>query len=204
MKPFLAILLLITLGAVGLPASFYLAQWLSNSYGMTVGNRHLEDFTWFDTADNAQQFSDFHEEVTIMFVGFLSCQVVCHQRIHEMLAVDRQLQNDSQIRKVKFFFVTIDPTSDTPSIRNDLIDHRSNNFYSARLSETDLDQLQVSLRENVIKNNEAIQHNGHIYLIGEGRKIEKIYSYPKLNIEQTVNDITEQLAQISRFTVTQM
>ncbi|MGH1471795.1 MAG: SCO family protein [Cellvibrionaceae bacterium] len=195
MRKHTIIFLLGALAVISLPLSFFISQTYSGGYGVSVSGRYLEDFQWSDINGQRHQFSDWNNYATFLFVGYLSCQVICHKRIQDMLSIDDQLTTNN----VRFLFITIDPESDTTDLRHLTIDSRSRNFFSGATSENELDLLLSQLNENFHRNANDVAHNGNIYLVTHHRKIERIYSHLKLETTRIINDIPNQYFQKKSF-----
>ena len=143
------------------PTALFISQSISKGYGISVSNRYVNDFEWIDNLGKSHDLSDWDNSATFLFVGYLSCKAICHQRIQQMLAIENSLIEKHRDHNVNFLFVTIDPDNDTKEIRDFLIDNRSNSFYSAKLKAENLKILQKDL-----KNTSSIIARGDISRAG--------------------------------------
>ncbi len=193
MKKTIAALSIGLAALLSFPAALIISQHASKGYGISVFNRTINDFEWIDISGNPHKFSEWDNSATFLFVGYLSCKIICHQRIQQMLSIESSLVEEHRNHDVNFLFVTIDPDNDTKEILNFLIDSRSNDFYSARLKPEDLNKLQEDLQDIASINSTLdILHTGDIYLLTNKRKIQRIYTGNNLNSELIIKDIPNQ------------
>ncbi|MCG9697697.1 SCO family protein [Shewanella sp. Isolate11] len=172
-----------------IPLVVYITQVSQGGYGLKVSNKQI-DFTWQDVEGRSHQFSDWQQGPTFLFMGFLSCSEICPIRIGQMLALDNWLDTQSYSNHaVRFLFITIDPQTDVPALRSQLIDDRSERFVSANMSLDELDKLQLVLREKVTRSDGMPNHAGNLYLFSSDTRLERIYTQWQLSIEKLQVDL---------------
>ncbi|QYK02236.1 SCO family protein [Shewanella psychrotolerans] len=180
---------LIILTLVAVPLALFITQVSQGGYGLKASNKEI-DFHWQDIEGEVHQFSDWQQGTTYLFMGFLSCSEICPVRIGQMIALDKWLDespySDSSVR---FFFVTVDPQTDSPAIRRQMVDGQSKRFVSASMSRDDLDQLQLVLREKVAIQDGIPNHVGNLYLFSRDTSLERVYTQWQLSIEKIQADL---------------
>ncbi|WP_119979161.1 SCO family protein [Shewanella algidipiscicola] len=189
-QPLIAIIL-ISVALVIVPLVLYMAQRITGGYGLQSQAQSI-DFRWQAVDGDWHDFSDWHDGPTYLFMGFLSCSDICPLRIGQLMQLDTWLaeQEGAYDKSVRFLFITIDPDTDTPSIREQLIDQRSTRFVSARMQQADLDKLQSILREKITTQSGLLNHVGNLYLVSENGTLARIYTQWQLSTQKMLADLT--------------
>ncbi|UPW16754.1 SCO family protein [Agarivorans sp. TSD2052] len=181
---------LILLAIVLIPLLLVISQIFNGGYGLKTSHQ-MVDFKWQDVSGDWQQFSQWVQGPSYVFLGFLGCSEVCSMRIGQMGQLNSWLDSlpASQGQKVNFLFITIDPDNDTPSIRAQLIDSRSDRFFSATLPPSELTKLQYSLREKLNADEATLNHVGNLYLFSSNATLQRIYTQWQLSVESMQADL---------------
>ncbi|MCL6416930.1 SCO family protein [Aestuariirhabdus sp. Z084] len=180
--------LLLVIGFV--PAALWLGQWAALSWDKPPLSGSL-DFQWFDTTNQAHNLSAWEDGYTYLFFGFFSCSQICPVRTHQMQTLERSLAQNTELNlpPVRFLFITIDPGTDTPKMRYEMIDSLSDRFFSARLEPRELSRIQHRLREKVSTLPTIPRHAGNLYLVGPDQSIKRIYSRTNIDNQWLLNDL---------------
>ncbi len=172
------------------PAVAWLSQQINGGYGLQMDQPRL-DFEWQDVVGQWHRFSDWQQGPSYLFLGFLGCSQVCSLRLGQLLSFEQKLSRQwpSQPLPVRFLFITVDPQNDSPALRQQIIDSRSSAFFSAKLSESQLQRLQQRLVEKVSTKQGRIQHAGNLYLFSADARLQRVYSHWQLSLKRMKNDL---------------
>lgn len=172
------------------PGVAWLNQQMSGGYGLKL-NRPMLDFAWQDVAGEWHHFSDWQQGPSYVFLGFLGCSQICSLRLGQMFSLEQHLTQagDGQPSPVRFLFITIDPQNDSPALRQQRIDALSPSFFSAKLPERQLRQLQQALMEQVSTQQGAINHAGNLYLFSADTRLQRVYGQWQLSVEKMQDDL---------------
>ena len=132
--------------------------------------RELGSFVLMDT--NEKQFLplDFNGKWNIIFFGFSFCPDICPITMNLLARIEGAL-DERELKKARFFMVTVDPDRDSPKKLKEYLNNFSDSFIGLTGS---LDQIynfatKVNAPFNPISNNNdpyyTVDHTGSIVLI---------------------------------------
>ena len=132
--------------------------------------RTLDGFKLVDTHKSPFLPQDFSGSWNVVFFGFTYCPDICPITMHQLGKVETRFQ-EKEIKKIKFYFVTVDPDRDSIDIIKKYLSNFSENFVG--LTGT-LDQIykfstQVNSPFDPVSNSQyssySVTHSGNIVLI---------------------------------------
>ena len=120
----------------------------------------------------------FQGPLTAVFFGFTNCPDVCPMTLTNLDQVVEKL-NDSENKKLKIFFVSIDPERDSPQIIKDYLDSFNNKIYGITGEPQEVFLLSKSwgvLSEKIFDDDGTylINHSSSILLLNKGKYIDRI------------------------------
>lgn len=161
-------------------------QWWRGGYGLAVDAGDGLDFIWTDAAGQTHRFNDEKRGPTVLFLGYLECTDFCPLRIRQLLEL-AQIESEEAWQ---ILFVTLDPTRDTPAVRQAL-ELLAPRIQTAALAAPALAVLQGQLQERVTVKQEAIHHAGNLYLFDDQHQLQRVYSQRDLSTNLLLQDIQQ-------------
>ncbi|MBD1156970.1 SCO family protein [Pelagibacterales bacterium SAG-MED20] len=135
-------------------------------------------FTLTDINNDPITEKSFQGPLTAIFFGFTNCPDVCPMTLTNLDLVIEKL-NDSETKKLKVFFVSIDPERDSPQIIKDYLDSFKNKIYGITGDPKKVFLLSKSwgvLSEKIFNEDGSylINHSSSILLLDRGKYIDRI------------------------------
>ena len=120
----------------------------------------------------------FQGPLTAIFFGFTNCPDVCPLTLTNIDQVMERL-NDAENKKLKVFFISIDPQRDSPEIIKDYLDSFKNKIYGITGDSEKIFLLSKSwgvLKEKIFNEDGTylINHSSSILLLDNGKYIDRI------------------------------
>lgn len=180
------------------PLLMLATQFITNTdgqgrYGINAENLAPLSFQWQDTLLNTHIFPANKVQFTYLFAGFLSCSEICPIRLQQLHQLENAIAEDAELDQadIAFMFITIDPDNDTPAIRQQMIDDKSERFISAAMAEPDLLKLSQHLSENIQAHSSTNNHVGNLYLIAPNGHIARIYTAKQLSTDKMLAELRQ-------------
>jgi len=134
------------------------------------------NFSLKDMNNNTITQESFNGPVTAIFFGFTHCPDVCPMTLNKMDIVLNKLKNK---KKLKFFFISVDPERDTPEVIKDYLDNFENDFIGITGDPEKIFILSQSwgiLSQKIfLENGEYnIDHSSPVILLKNGKYVAKI------------------------------
>ena len=135
-------------------------------------------FTLTDVNNEPITEKSFQGPLTAIFFGFTNCPDVCPMTLANLDQVIEKL-DDTENKKLKVFFVSIDPERDSPQIIKDYLDSFKNKIYGITGDPQKVFLLSKSwgvLSEKVFDEDGSylINHSSSILLLNKGKYIDRI------------------------------
>tara|TARA_X000000368_G_C23020480_1_gene707718 strand:- start:1125 stop:1712 length:588 start_codon:yes stop_codon:yes gene_type:complete len=120
----------------------------------------------------------FQGPLTAIFFGFTNCPDVCPMTLSNIDQVINKL-NDSEKKRLKVFFVSIDPERDSPEIIKDYLEGLKNEIFGITGDPQKIFLLSKSwgvLSEKIFNEDGSylINHSSSILLLSNGKYIDRI------------------------------
>ena len=127
----------------------------------------------------------FQGPLTAIFFGFTNCPDVCPLPLTNIDQVMERL-NDAENKKLKVFFISIDPQRDSPKIIKDYLDSFKNKIYGITGEPEEMFLLSKSwgvLSEKIFNEDGTylINHSSSILLLNNGKYIDRISHHENLD-----------------------
>jgi protein SCO1/2 len=127
----------------------------------------------------------FQGPLTAVFFGFTNCPDVCPLTLANIDQVMEKL-NDAENKKLKVFFVSIDPQRDSPEIIKDYLGSFKNKIYGITGEPEEIFLLSKSwgvLSEKIFNEDGTylINHSSSILLLDNGKYIDRISHHENLD-----------------------
>ena len=144
---------------------------IKNSY---VGSK----FSLKDVNNEPITEKSFQGPLTAIFFGFTNCPDVCPMTLTNLDRVIDKLDTNEN-KKIKIFFVSIDPERDSPQIIKDYLDSFKNKIYGITGDPQKVFLLSKSwgvLSEKIFNEDGTylINHSSSILLLNKGKYIDRI------------------------------
>ena len=133
----------------------------------------------------------FQGHLTAIFFGFTNCPDVCPLTLSNLDQVIEKL-DDTENKKFKVFFISIDPERDSPQIIKDYLNSFKNKIYGITGNPQKVFLLSKSwgvLSEKIFNDDGGylINHSSSILLLNRGKYIDRISHHENLdNIFKTI------------------
>ena len=142
-------------------------------------------FTLIDVNNEPITEKSFQGPLTAIFFGFTNCPDVCPLTLTNIDQVIEKL-DDKQNKKLKVFFVSIDPERDSPKIIKDYLDSFKNKIYGITGDPEKIFLLSRSwgvLSEKIFNEDGSylINHSSSILLLNNGKYIDRISHHENLD-----------------------
>ena len=127
----------------------------------------------------------FSGPLTAIFFGFTNCPDVCPMTLTNIDQVLEKL-DDNEKRKIKIFFISIDPEQDSPEIIKDYLERLDNEFFGITGDPEKIYVLSKSwgvLSEKIFNKDGTylINHSSSILLLSKGKYIDRISHHENVN-----------------------
>jgi protein SCO1 len=142
------------------------------------------EFTLTDVNNEPITENSFQGRLTAIFFGFTNCPDVCPMTLSNLDKVIEKL-DDKENKKLKVFFVSIDPERDNPQIIKDYLDSFKNKIYGITGDPQKIFLLSKSwgiLSEKIFNEDGSylINHSSSILLLEKGKYIDRISHHENL------------------------
>ena len=138
-----------------------------------------------DVNDDPITEKSFQGPLTAVFFGFTNCPDVCPLTLANIDQVIERL-DDNENKKLKVFFVSIDPQRDSPEIIKDYLGSFKNKIYGITGEPEEIFLLSKSwgvLSEKIFNEDGSylINHSSSILLLDNGKYIDRISHHENLD-----------------------
>ena len=135
-------------------------------------------FTLRDINNEPITEKSFEGPLTAIFFGFTNCPDVCPMTLANIDQVLEKL-SDNEKKKIKIFFISIDPERDSPEIIKDYLEGLDNKFFGITGDPEKIYVLSKSwgvLSEKIFNEDGTylINHSSSILLLSKGKYIDRI------------------------------
>ena len=142
-------------------------------------------FSLKDVNDEPITEKSFQGPLTAVFFGFTNCPDVCPLTLANIDQVMEKL-DDTENKKLKVFFVSIDPQRDSPEIIKDYLGSFKNKIYGITGEPEEIFLLSKSwgvLSEKIFNEDGTylINHSSSILLLNNGKYIDRISHHENLD-----------------------
>ena len=142
-------------------------------------------FTLIDVNNETITEKSFQGPLTAIFFGFTNCPDVCPMTLSNLDQVIEKLDDDEN-KKLKVFFVSIDPERDSPQIIRDYLNSFKNKIYGITGDPKKIFVLSKSwgvLSEKIFNEDGSylINHSSSILLLNKGKYIDRISHHENLD-----------------------
>ena len=142
-------------------------------------------FVLKDVNNNPVTEKSFQGSLTAIFFGFTNCPDVCPLTLANIDQVMEKL-DDTENKKLKVFFISIDPQRDSPEIIKDYLDSFKNKIYGITGEPEEMFLLSKSwgvLSEKIFNEDGTylINHSSSILLLNNGKYIDRISHHENLD-----------------------
>tara|TARA_B100001175_G_scaffold301525_1_gene294725 strand:+ start:367 stop:954 length:588 start_codon:yes stop_codon:yes gene_type:complete len=136
------------------------------------------EFTLTDVNNEPITEKSFQGPLTAIFFGFTNCPDICPMTLNNLDQVIDKL-SESENKKLKIFFVSIDPERDSPQIIKDYLNSFKNKIYGITGDPEKVFLLSKSwgvLSEKIFNEDGTylINHSSSILLLNKGKYIDRI------------------------------
>ena len=143
------------------------------------------EFTLIDVNNETITEKSFQGPLTAIFFGFTNCPDVCPMTLSNLDQVIEKLDDDEN-KKLKVFFVSIDPERDSPQIIRDYLNSFKNKIYGITGDPKKIFVLSKSwgvLSEKIFNEDGSylINHSSSILLLNKGKYIDRISHHENLD-----------------------
>ena len=142
-------------------------------------------FSLKDVNNNIVTEKSFEGPLTAIFFGFTNCPDVCPMTLNNLDLVIKNLNQDKK-KKIKVFFVSIDPERDNPEIIKDYLNSFENKIYGITGDPKKIFLMSKSwgiLSEKIFTEdgNYLINHSSSIILLNNGKYLDRISHHADYN-----------------------
>tara|TARA_A100001011_G_scaffold98772_1_gene103948 strand:- start:702 stop:1289 length:588 start_codon:yes stop_codon:yes gene_type:complete len=136
------------------------------------------NFSLKDMNNNTITQKSFEGPFTAIFFGFTHCPDVCPMTLNKIDIVLSKLESDNK-KKLKFFFISVDPERDTPKVMKDYLNSFENDFIGITGESQKIYLLSQSwgiLSQKIfLENGEYnIDHSSPVILLKNGKYVQRI------------------------------
>ena len=136
------------------------------------------DFSLKDVNNNTITEKSFDGPLTAIFFGFTNCPDICPMTLYNLDLVINELENNKR-DKFKVFFVSIDPTRDTPDVIKNYLNDFENKISGITGDPKKIFLLSQSwgvLSEKIFTEdgNYLINHSSSVLLLRDGKYLDRI------------------------------
>jgi len=135
-------------------------------------------FSLKDVNNNIITEKSFEGQLTAIFFGFTNCPDICPMTLYNLDLVINEL-DEKKKEKFKVFFVSIDPTRDTPDAIKNYLDDFENKIFGITGDPKKIFLLSQSwgvLSEKIFTEdgNYLINHSSSVLLLRDGKYLDRI------------------------------
>ena len=135
-------------------------------------------FSLKDVNNNIITEKSFEGQLTAVFFGFTNCPDICPMTLYNLDLVINEL-DEKKKEKFKVFFVSIDPTRDTPDAIKNYLDDFENKIFGITGDPKKIFLLSQSwgvLSEKIFTEdgNYLINHSSSVLLLRDGKYLDRI------------------------------
>ena len=135
-------------------------------------------FSLKDVNNNVITEKSFEGQLTAIFFGFTNCPDICPMTLYNLDLVINEL-DEKKKEKFKVFFVSIDPTRDTPDAIKNYLDDFENKIFGITGDPKKIFLLSQSwgvLSEKIFTEdgNYLINHSSSVLLLRDGKYLDRI------------------------------
>ena len=135
-------------------------------------------FSLKDVNDNTITEKSFEGQLTAIFFGFTNCPDICPMTLYNLDLVINEL-DEKKKNNFKVFFVSIDPTRDTPDTIKNYLDDFENKIFGITGDPKKVFLLSQSwgvLSEKIFTEdgNYLINHSSSVLLLRDGKYLDRI------------------------------
>jgi len=135
-------------------------------------------FSLKDVNDNTITEKSFEGQLTAIFFGFTNCPDICPMTLYNLDLVINEL-DEKKRNNFKVFFVSIDPTRDTPDTIKNYLDDFENKIFGITGDPKKVFLLSQSwgvLSEKIFTEdgNYLINHSSSVLLLRDGKYLDRI------------------------------
>ena len=135
------------------------------------------DFSLKDMNNNTVTQESFNGPLTAIFFGFTHCPDVCPMTLNKMDIVLDKLKEEE--KKLKVFFISVDPERDTPEVVKNYLNNFSNNLIGITGNAEEIYLLSKSwgiLSQKIFSNDGEynIDHSSPVILLKQGKYVGRI------------------------------
>ncbi len=143
------------------------------------------DFELFDQNNKKVTKANLLGSPTVLFFGFTYCPDVCPTTLQSLSELIDKLGKDRN--KLKFYFISVDPERDTPSVLKDYLSSFNPKINALTGKQKDLDVLIKSFSIYAKKipldqNNYTIDHSAALILIDKNTNFVGTITYDEKNL----------------------
>ena len=157
--------------------------------------RSLTNFSFTDSQGKTFTPQQLKGHWSLVFFGFTHCPMICPTTLAELNSVYQQLQQQKITQLPEVVMISIDPTRDTVARLRDYIQGFNPNFFAARGSLEQTQQLTQQLgivfmrsqAKGASSQEYNIDHSGTIVLLNPAGQVQAFFSQPH-KAEQIVKD----------------
>ena len=136
------------------------------------------EFSLIDVNNEVITESSFEGPLTAIFFGFTNCPDICPMTLYNLDLVINELETKKK-EKFKVFFVSIDPTRDTPKVIKNYLDGFDNDIFGITGDPKKVFLLSQSwgvLSEKIFteEGNYLINHSSSVLLLKNGKYLDRI------------------------------
>tara|TARA_B100000579_G_scaffold239288_1_gene196213 strand:+ start:35 stop:619 length:585 start_codon:yes stop_codon:yes gene_type:complete len=152
------------------------------------------EFSLKDMNNNIITDKSFEDSLTAIFFGFTNCPDICPMTLNKMdIALNRLKKENISL---KLFFISVDPTRDTPEVIKDYLNSFENNFVGITGEPEKIYLLSKSwgiISQKIFKDDGEynVDHSSPVILLKNGKYVAKISH--KDDIKKTIKTIKKNL-----------
>ena len=152
------------------------------------------EFSLKDMNNNIITDKSFEDSLTAIFFGFTNCPDICPMTLNKMdIALNRLKKENISL---KLFFISVDPTRDTPEVIKDYLNSFENNFVGITGEPEKIYLLSKSwgiISQKIFKDDGEynVDHSSPVILLKNGKYVAKISH--KDDIKKTIKTIKQNL-----------
>ncbi len=152
-------------------------------------------------SDNGKEFNynDLKGKFTVMYLGFSYCPDICPVVLQQLSKLADSFEA-SQLDKIQFLFVSVDPSRDTPETLNNFVSQFGDKVIGITGDKLEIDKLASSLKGYYAKvenkedpDNYYVDHSSFIYLLDPQANLVSQFT-SGASVEEMYNSLKERLA----------
>ncbi|MBD66457.1 MAG: hypothetical protein CME62_14695 [Halobacteriovoraceae bacterium] len=157
------------------------------------------NFKLKDARGEEKKLTDFDKDYVLLTFGFTKCDGVCPLNLYRFKQIAEKIKKE-KLAELKFIFISFDSYRDDADAMENFLEYfNSKNMYGLIDGEDKgIDvakkyQTFVNVDPEKLKKDPQMQidHNGYLYLISPGEKLEILYMQNELDISKFIEDFTK-------------